>query len=59
VGDLLHLGGLLLACGAVYGGIRVDLKTMHERLRDNAAATARAHDRLDRHIETFHAAKQD
>ena len=41
----------LLAAGAVYGGIRADIKAMHERIAGAGEAAREAHRRLDRHIE--------
>lgn len=38
--------GLILA-GAVYGGIRQDLRTMHENLQRIEKMAERAHSRLD------------
>jgi len=32
----LAVGGMLVSAGAVYGGIRSDLKNMHERLAEHA-----------------------
>lgn len=40
------LYGLFLA-GAVYGGIRADLKGMHERLKGQELALQNAHRRID------------
>lgn len=40
------LYGLFLA-GAVYGGIRADLKAMHERLKSQEVAVQHAHRRID------------
>ncbi len=51
---LVELVGIVLGAGAIYGGIRTDLKAMHERIELNASAVGRAHDRIDRHVETFH-----
>jgi hypothetical protein len=44
----------LAGAAAVYGGIRADIKGIHERIESNEAAAARAHERLDRHVENFH-----
>jgi hypothetical protein len=38
--------GLFIA-GAVYGGIRGDIKHLHESILENKQATGRAHDRID------------
>jgi hypothetical protein len=54
VPDWLHFIAIIAGAGAIYGGIRADLKAMHEKLAENAAAAARAHERIDRHVETFH-----
>jgi hypothetical protein len=42
--------GLFLA-GAVYGGIRADLKSLHERVAEIGRAVSRAHERLDSHVD--------
>lgn len=42
------------AAGAIYGGIRADLKAMHQRVAMATEAAARAHERMDRHVEKFH-----
>lgn len=44
LGQVLY--GLFLA-GAVYGGIRADLKGMHERLKGQELAVRDAHRRID------------
>ena len=41
----------LVLAGATYGGIRADIKAIHERLRDVKDIADEAHSRLDRHIE--------
>jgi len=46
-GFLLQIVTILIACGAVYGGIRSDLKAIHEHLRRVESAADKAHDRLD------------
>lgn len=38
--------GLFIA-GAVYGGIRADLKAIHERIKEQGEAVTRAHRRID------------
>lgn len=50
VGDgslILQIVTVLVACGAVYGGIRSDLKTIHERIAQIERAAEKAHDRID------------
>lgn len=44
------LYGLFLA-GAVYGGIRADLKVMHERIKEQGEALIHAHRRIDDFIK--------
>ena len=44
------LYGLFLA-GAVYGGIRADLKALHERVADLGRSVTRAHGRIDQHVD--------
>ena len=43
----LQLVTILIACGAVYGGIRSDLKAIHEKLNRIEKAADKAHDRID------------
>jgi len=42
-----QIAAFLVAAGAVYGGIRNDLKVMHERQAAQDRAIERLHDRLD------------
>lgn len=44
---LLQVVTILIAAGAVYGGIRGDLKAIHENLRRIEKAADKAHDRID------------
>lgn len=41
----------LFLAGAVYGGIRADLRAIHARVNHLEQALVRAHDRLDEHLE--------
>lgn len=41
----------LVAAGAVYGGIRADIKAMHERISAAQRAADEAHRRLDTIID--------
>lgn len=43
----LQLVTILIAAGAVYGGIRSDLKAIHENLRRVEKTADKAHDRID------------
>lgn len=37
--------------GAIYGGIRTDLRGMFQSITDLKASVTRAHERLDEHID--------
>jgi hypothetical protein len=37
--------------GAIYGGIRTDLRGMFQSITDLKASVSRAHERLDEHID--------
>lgn len=41
----------LVGAGAVYGGIRADLRAMHERIESAERSAGRAHARIDSHLE--------
>lgn len=46
--DLLwQIGAAVVSAAAVYGGIRSDLKAMHERISLNERAIERMHERMD------------
>lgn len=50
--DLLwQIGVTLVTGGAIYGGIRADLKAMHERITTAQGTANEAHKRLDKHID--------
>lgn len=42
---------MLASGGAVYGGIRSDLKAMHERIRANENEIVKARERMDHHLD--------
>ncbi len=42
---------MLAGAGAVYGGIRADIRNLHTLTDRNARATARAHERIDALLE--------
>lgn len=46
-GALWQVACFLVTAGAVYGGIRSDLRAMHSKIEDNAKAIEKAHERLD------------
>lgn len=47
---IYQIGAALLLAGAVYGGIRADIKAMHERITAAAEAAREAHRRIDQHL---------
>lgn len=47
VESLLNIAGFLIAAGAVYGGIRSDLRAMHARQDRLEQALDKAHERID------------
>ena len=51
---VLFFGGQIIVAAAIWGGIRADLKAMHERLNNVQKSADDAHARLDRHLESLH-----
>lgn len=49
--DLLQLVYALIGAGAVYGGIRADIRAMHERIKTAEESAKAAHSRLDIHLD--------
>jgi len=49
--DLIQIASTLIVAGAIYGGIRADIRSMHERISSAAESAAAAHARLDAHLE--------
>lgn len=47
-GLILQTVAMLIAAGAIYGGIRSDIKSIHEHLRRIEGAAKAAHKRIDR-----------
>lgn len=45
--DMFQLFSFVLTAGAVYGGIRADLKVIHERIKEHGEAITGAHRRID------------
>ena len=45
---------LLLSAGAVYGGIRADLRNAHRRAEEAMREANRANERIDNHIGRWH-----
>ena len=48
---VLKLAMMLLGAGAVYGGIRADLRSTREKAESALDSANRAHQRIDDHIE--------
>jgi hypothetical protein len=48
---LLQLVGIAVTGGAIYGGIRGDLKAMHEKMDALKARVDEAHSRMDRILD--------
>lgn len=48
---LMQLVYSVLGAGAVYGGIRADIKAMHERIKGAEESVGQAHRRIDAHLE--------
>lgn len=44
---IYQIGSALILAGAVYGGIRSDLKALHEHIRRVEKDADKAHERLD------------
>ena len=44
---IYQIGSALILAGAVYGGIRSDLKALHEHIRRGERDADKAHERLD------------
>lgn len=47
---VMRLGGLLIVAGAVYGGIRADLRSARERADEAYCSASLAHRRIDSHL---------
>lgn len=44
---IMQAAGYVALGGAVYGGIRADLKAMHEKIKDIQETANQAHQRID------------
>lgn len=49
---LLWIVGQCVVAAAIWGGIRADIRGIHNRLDANETRIARLHERLDRHLES-------
>jgi hypothetical protein len=45
--DLIRVVEILIGAGAVYGGIRADLRFLHRRVDEAIDSVTRAHQRID------------
>lgn len=43
--------GYAMLAGAIYGGIKADLRAMHQQVQAALHSAARAHERIDNHLE--------
>lgn len=43
--------GQIVTAAAIWGGIRADIRAIQERFKTVEHSTAKAHERLDRHLE--------
>ena len=48
---LMWIGGQIIAGAAIWGGIRADLRNMHERITQANENATSAHKRIDAHLE--------
>ena len=48
---LLFILGQVITGAAIWGGIRVDIRSMHSRLERVEKSSDEAHQRIDRHLE--------
>jgi hypothetical protein len=46
--------GQLLVAAAIWGGIRVDIRAIHEHMKRIQRTADTAHMRIDRHLEASH-----
>lgn len=48
---LIQIGAYICVAGAIYGGIRQDIKNLHSGVSEAKAAASRAHERIDNFYE--------
>ncbi len=51
---VLQLATMLVAGGAVYGGIKTGMSHMMKDIKENHDSITRCHARIDHHLETQH-----
>lgn len=49
--EFMNFVAVVAACGVSYGGIKSDLKRMHESITANEKKVEHAHDRISDHIQ--------
>lgn len=57
--DVFQVFLTFIAAGAVYGGIRADLKHLSEKAAQAAHNSESAHNRITEHILQFHSRRKD
>lgn len=48
---LIQAAGYVLLAGAIYGGIKADLRNLHHQVEAALKSATRAHERIDTHLE--------
>ena len=48
---VVQVVGYILLAGAIYGGIKADLRNMHAQIEVALKSATRAHERIDNHLE--------
>lgn len=56
---VFQMAGYLFAGGMAYGAIRIDLRTLHDGVRDARESARNAHRRLDDHVDAWHRHNRD
>lgn len=51
---LLWIAGQLIVAAAIYGGIRADIRGIHQRIELSEKSLVEAHNRIDRMLERGH-----
>lgn len=55
--QIFNIFAMLLAAGAIYGGIKADLKSTREKAEAATNRANSAHERISHHVEEFHTRK--
>ena len=51
---LTWIAGQLIVAAAIYGGIRADIRSIHQRIEHTEKSLVEAHSRIDRLLERGH-----